>query len=683
MYKINFMKRFIVVCFFLLGVLMVQYAEGQYFIKDNKAISLDGEWLFAMDPLDVGQSKGWYEENFSKSRWDKVEVPHCFSADLRYQYYIGTVWYRRTFPWRPQTGERVLLHFDAVYYATSIWINDQKVGSHEGGYTPFELDITDYLKNGDNAIAVSVNNDTWKTNTVPGAKDYGMPGDPFMGWMNYGGITRPVYLTIEPESYIDNLKVEAIPDLAKGNASIKVISYVRHPQGKDISAGPLLSVRFKDDKIKLNWRKSVQLADSNQVSVWETQAIVNAQEMKLWDVDAPNLYELRAVYKTDTFHTTFGIRKIEVADNRLLLNGHPIKAAGANRVVDYPGLGSLEPDSLVEKDFRMMKEGGMIFQRMTHYTPNEYFYQLADKYGMLIIAEAGNWQLTPDQMDNDTIRKKYRHQFLEMMHRDWNHPCVIAYSVGNEYASDNASGIRWTKDMIAFGRRRDSTRLFTFVSSKLNKLPATADDEASKYCDFICTNSYGNHEKIFEHIHRLYPDKPILLSEWGLRADYVSDSTLIHHIQKVASIIRNHPYVIGASIWTYNDYVSRYVGTNKNGYREWGLVDAYRNPRPSYYTYQNEMCPITIRIENQKIVDNGQYEFSVRLSSRSDFPAYPLRNYILKCGDDRYKVPDMMPGDTKTIKIYKRGFDDSLRVALYTPTGFCILQRNIEIQPSE
>ena len=672
------MKTFILVLV-IFGAFIQLPCEAQYTIKDPDAISLDGPWLFAMDPLNVGQSKQWYKQDFPKSRWDKVTVPHCFSVDPRYQYYTGTVWYRRTFPWNPQAGQRVILHFDAVYYAASIWINDQKAGDHEGGYTPFNLDITDQLKKGENTIALSVNNNTWKTNTVPGAKDNGMPGNPFMGWMNYGGITRPVYLTTEPESYISNLKVEAVPDLDKGNAAIRVIAYLKSATSHSISAAPAFSVRFKQQPIKLHWEKSASRTDSNDTFIWEARTTMNNKDMKLWNIDQPNLYTLQAVYNTDTFATTFGIRKIEVNRGRLLLNGHPVHAAGANRVIDYPGLGSLEPDSLIEKDFRKMKNAGMIFQRMTHYTPNEYFYELADKYGMLIIAEAGNWQLTPNQMDNDTIRQKYCNQLLEMMHRDWNHPSVIAYSVGNEYLSDTPSGKRWTRDMIAFGRQQDSSRLFTFVSKQLNALPKSAEDEASIYCDFVCTNTYGNPKKVFEHIHQLYPEKPILLSEWGLRVDHVGDSGMIRRIKEVTDIVRQHPYVIGAAIWSYNDYGSRFPGTNANGYRVWGLVDAYRNPRPSYFAYQKEMCPAVVDVIGKKKMNNGAYEIQVRISCRNDFPSYPLHKYKLKAGGIVYPVPDMRPGDQVILHVRKRGFDDCLRLGLYTPTGFRILDQKIDL----
>lgn len=666
---------------FIAFLLMTQYCDGQYFIKDPKAISLDGKWLFAMDPLEVGVVKGWYQQRFLKSRWDEVQVPHCFSVDKRYQYYNGTAWYRRDFSWRPKSTERVILHFDAVYYMTNVWINDQQVGTHEGGYTPFDFDITPYLKAGSNTIALSVNNNTWKTGLVPGAKDDGMPGNPFMGWMNYGGITRPIYLTIEPQGYIANVKVEAVPDLVNGTAELKVKTYINH-LSDEINPSFDFSVRYKQQPVRLSWEKAVHIKDSGQISVWETRAKMKSSDVKLWDIDNPQLYSLQSTYNVDTSTTIFGIRKLEVKDAQLLLNGKPVKAGGANRVVDYPGLGSLEPDSLVEKDFRMMKQAGMIFQRLTHYTPNEFFYQLADRYGMLIIAEAGNWQLTPDQMDSDTVRQKYRNQLSEMIHRDWNHPSVIAFSVGNEYASDEASGQRWTKDMIAFGRTLDQTRLFTFASNRLKNLPKTAADEASRYCDFICSNTYGNHIKVLQHIHSLYPDKPILVSEWGERIDHVGDAGIISHIKKVAGILRGLPYVIGASLWSYNDYESRFSGTNVNGYREWGLVDPYRNPRQAYYIYQQEMSPIVLEVVKQAS-ENGQSTITVRVTARKHFPAYPVRHYYLKADNMTYPIADLNPGDSTTVVINRSGFEGKLDLAIYTPTGFRILDQQIQIQLTE
>jgi beta-glucuronidase len=359
-----------------------------------------------------------------------------------------------------------------------------------------------------------------------------------------------------------------------------------------------------------------------------------------WSPDAPHLYHLDVALPGDTLRTPFGIRRVDVRNAQLLLNGKPIRAAGGNRVVDYPGLGSLEPDWLVEKDLRLMKEAGMELSRLTHYPPSETVLDWADRHGMLIISEAGNWQLTPGQMDNDTIRDKFRAQFREMAERDWNHPSVIAYSVGNEYLSETPSGQRWTKDMIAYGRGLDATRLFTFTSMRLNLLPENPADEASQYVDFVSTNTYGNHAAVLRRIHELYPDKPILVSEYGLRADSPDgEAGQVAHLEAFLRDIRTMPYVAGAAWWSFNDYQSRYPGTNPDGYRPWGLVGPDRQPRPLYAAHRREMAPVTLEKISALPAGNGVTGLRLRITARKDFPAYAVRGYRLHTGQATLPIP--------------------------------------------
>jgi beta-glucuronidase len=654
---------------------------AQFTLRQPDAIPLHGQWSFALDAREVGEARGWYQEAFAANAWDQVTVPHCFSVDPRYQFYTGTVWYRKRFPWQPQAGKRVLLHFDAAYYSTTLWLNNQKVGSHEGGYTPFHFDVTNLLKAGDNYLSISINNDTWQIGSIPGAKDNGNPNDPFTGWMNYGGLNRPVYLTIEPELYLENLKVEATPDLAKGTAFIRVKARVRNASAQSSSAKINPLVTFGNQQFKLIWKTNSSTIVAGQTAILEAETSLKTSEVKLWNLDDPNLYQLKVGLGADTLVSSFGIRKLEVQNAQLLLNGVPIRVGGGNRVVDYPGQGGMEPDWLVEKDFRLMKEAGMEFQRLTHYPPSESFYDLADRYGMLIIAEPGNWQLTPRQMDNDTFRRKFQQQFLEMMERDWNHPSVIAYSVGNEYLSETPAGQRWTKDMIAYGRGLDPTRLYTFASMRLNILPQKPEDEATQYCDFVCTNTYGNHGKVLDHIHQLYPNKPILISEWGIRADNAAgEAGQVSHLESVMPEIRKRSYVVGAAWWTYNDYQSRYVGTNPNGYRPWGLVGPDRSPRQLYAVHRREMAPLTLERISFQAGGQGQHELMVRVSARNDFPAYPLKGYIIKTKDANVKIPDLMPGQSAEVKISLRGFDKTLKLEVFKATGFSVLNETFELK---
>ncbi|WP_421825867.1 glycoside hydrolase family 2 protein [Larkinella sp.] len=671
------MRHPLIILFLVLQFATASFA--QYSIRDPKAIPLHGEWVFAMDPNDVGETGKWYREDAPLNRWNKVTVPHCFSVDPRYQFYTGTAWYRRTFPWQPTTGKRVLLHFDAAYYETVVWLNGQKVGTHEGGYTPFHFDVTDFLKAGTNTIAVSVDNNTWKVGTIPGSKDNNEPNDPFPGWVNYGGLIRPVYLTVEPAVYVENVKIEAMPDLAKGTATLKIKTRIRNTTGQTNAPKLAFRVEQAGKVIPLSWKQQAGSA-ANQTVVLEAETALKAADVKLWSLDQPTLYDVQVIAGTDTVRTHFGIRKVEVRNAQLLLNGQPIKVAGGNRVVDYPALGSLEPDWLVEKDLRLMKEAGMELHRLTHYTPSETVYDWADRNGMLIITEAGNWQITPRLMDNDTIRTKFRQQFREMAERDWNHPSVIAYSVGNEYLSEQPAGQRWTKDMIAYARELDPTRLYTFASMRLNILPKKPEDEASQYCDFISTNTYGNHLNVLKHIHSLYPDKPIFISEYGTRADGNNgEAGQVTHLEKFLNDVRPLPYVIGASWWSFNDYLSRHDGTNPDGTRPWGLVRHDRSKRPLYATHQTGMAPLTIEKIRWKAGPEGTHTLTIRLTARPDFPAYALKQYRLKTGAATQLIPDLQPGQTTDIILTVTGFDKTMTVEVTKPTGFSILTQTIDL----
>jgi len=654
---------------------------GQYKISRPNAIPLHGEWSFALDPAEMGQAGKWYDSKIDGNRFDKVTVPHCFSADLRYQFYNGTVWYRKTFPWKTTSGKRIILHFDAAYYKTNIWLNDQKVGVHEGGYTPFSFDITDFLKDGDNLLAVSVNNDTWKVGTIPGAKDNNRINDAFMGWVNYGGLIRPVYLTVEPEVYADNIKIESTPDLIKGTAILTTKLRIKNVSKQTVSPKVNYVVQFKEKAVTLNWKIKSTSISAGQTGIIEAETNLSAAQVKLWNLDDPNLYHLTAIIGSDTISSNFGIRKVEIKNAQLLLNGKSLRLGGGNRVVDYPGLGSMEPDWLVEKDFRLMKEAGMEFQRLTHYTPSEYFYDLADKYGMLIISEAGNWQLTPRQMDNDSMRTKFRSQFCEMAERDWNHPSIIAYSVGNEFESKSQAGLKWTKDMIVNARELDPTRLYTFASMFLNTFPEKPEDEASQYVDFVCTNTYGNHAKALDHIHKLYPEKPILISEWGTRADDKGGEIgQAQHVRDVIAEVRKRPYIIGTSWWTYNDYQSRYHGTNANGYRPWGIVGPDRSLRPAYKSHQEEMSPVLIEKVSFKSGEQGSHQLVLKLTARNDFPSYAVRGYSLKTANGSYVVPDLNPGESKEFTIPLNGFNKKISLTLMKPTGYSAGIKEIELK---
>lgn len=638
----------------------------------SQKTSLDGAWRFILDPFDAGEKVGMHLPTADLTKWEKVTVPHCFNDDEKFKFYTGNTWYTRKFQVNElNANHRIVVRFEAVYYKSTVYVNGKPAGTHEGGYTPFEVDISSLVTaHSMNQLTVKVDN-SWSDNTLPGAKPLPKDGAQltyslFFPWLNYGGIIRSVTLIERPTQYIKNVKIEAEPDLAKGNATIKVKSFVVNAVD-GIKLSPQISISYQGTPLKIKWK----VIEHNEVAPGVKQitsiATLAANQVKMWGINYPNIYTAQVMLAADTFKTSFGIRKIEIKGTRFLLNGEPLFLGGANRVVEYPGEGSKDPVHILEKDLKLMKEANMILSRIAHYPVSTQLLEWADTHGMLIITEAGNWQMTESQMSDTTMRKKYQQQAREMIERDSNHPSVIAYSVGNEYNSLSASGIAWTKDMIEFTRQLDSTRKLTFCTNRVARAKSP-EEEASQHVDFVSVNVYGGNERVLTRIHELYPDKPIFISEFGFRTDEVKDEDdRIQRLQKNIEVIRKYDYVMGASIWTFNHYRSRYNGTAADGYRPWGVVTADRTKLKAYDALRIEFAPAyfeNVRVEGTNL--------KLRLVVRNDFPRMVIEGHTLRVGNTELPVAKMLPGESGEFTLPLTNTD--LKAELVTPTGFVIAE---------
>ena len=636
--------------------------------------NLNGEWTFALDPVKVGEQEHWFDTSFVSGSFDKVKVPHCFSVDQRYFFYTGTAWYFKKFNATVTGDNHVFLKFDAVFYKSKVWLNGMLLGTHEGGYTPFEFDITKLLQK-ENTLALQVDN-SWDTTTIPGAKTataYSANNSQLYPWINYGGVTRPVHLITRPAAYISNNKITATPDLTKGDAFIRITAFIKNSSLAAVKSFANANIYFNGNKSKLRLKQAqISVAPGGNTTV-EFTGNMSSEEVKLWNQDEPNLYTAEITCGKDTIHTTFGIRKIEVSGTKLLLNGEPIKMGGCNRPLDYPGYGSMDPDEVLEKDLTLIKAGTMELSRINHYPVSEGLLEWADKHGLLIIEEAGNWQMTPKQMSDTLMRGKFQSQMQEMMERDWNHPCVIAYSVGNEFQSQTEEGKAWVRDMKSFVKSLDSSRLITFASMIVFRdFIKKPEEEASQYVDFVSANIYGNHLKNLQHIHELYPSKPVYISEFGLRTDAVkTEDERVTHLKKAMQDFRQCDYLIGASVWTFNDYFSRFPGTNANGYRPWGLVSPQREPRGMYTTWQEEFAPAIVELSGKQ---NGNA--IIRVTARNDFPSYTLKGYKLVCNGQTFTLNTLKPGESQQLSIALPGSDADIE--LVKPGGFVIVKKTLK-----
>lgn len=669
-----------IVCLLLL--LATKESAGQQSAPARQHISLNGEWRFALDPLNVGESQEWGDSTYPVKEMDKVTVPHCFSVDQRYFFHTGTAWYFKSFDANTlKEGERAFIRFDAAFYKTKAWLNDKAIGEHEGGYTPFEMEVTSLLRQ-KNRLVVTVNN-SWDTTTIPGSKTFDPNHRPNAGqlypWINYGGIIRPVQLIIRPAVFIQNIFVNATPDLKKGTADLLLKVFIENGKPEVFGQSALTAAKSVKANVvdvetgspySLSF-KNIATAPSASGYVITLRASMPANMVKLWSFDNPALYRMVVTAGSDSLSQNFGIRKIEVKGTQLTLNGQPLKLGGANRPTDYPGFGSLDPDSVLIKDLTLMKNGGMEFSRIAHHPVSSFILDWADKNGMLIITEAGNWQMTPKQMADPLIRRKYQSQAKEMILRDWNHPSVIAYSMGNEFPSNTPEAKAWVKDMRDWYKTIDSSRLITFASYYVwRDFIRKPEDEASMYVDFISANIYGDHLKLLKHLHDVYPDKPVFISEFGMRATpNKKEEARLNYLVDAMKSIRSCPYVAGAAVWSFNDYLSRYPGTDGNGYRAWGLVAPDRKPREMYYEWQQQFAPATIALVKR---ENGKAVF--KIAARTDFPAYTMKGYMLRCNGNTAAIPTLAPGASAEITIADQQ-SDKLDVSLVKPGGFSILNK--------
>lgn len=611
---------------FLLGVTLALPAAPITAATPTQRLSLNGTWRFTADYQNAGETAQWFAPSYNDGVWDQVTVPHTWSHDPRFIGFIGAGWYRLRFT-APAVapGQHVRLHFGAVFAQARVWLNGQPVGAHEGGYTPFSLEVGAALRPGASNLLVVCADNRWDTTTLPGARGGAQPPEQVYAWWDDGGIIRDVELQILPAVHIVQQKVEALPDLASGTAALRILTWLRNPsrQAERVSVATALA-REGQPLLVAPAPATVEVPAGGETGAEQSITLAPA-DVRLWQLDAPVLYEARTIaggHAADP--VAFGLRRFEIRGTQFLLNGHPIRLAGANWHASHPDWGQNQPAAGVIRDLQLMKEGGFVLQRFAHYPVSPVILDWADRHGLLLIAEAGNTGGSAEQLAAADRRSKFRALHREMLARDWNHPSIIAWSVGNEFAADTPAGIAWVKEMVAFTRELDASRPVTFVSNTVAKPSLkAATDEGSAFVDFVCLNTYGrtprDNAANIDRAHALHPGMPLLVTEYGLRHDFAGDETeRIDWFREMLALVRARPFVSGLSVWSLNDYRSRYVGTNPNGWREWGLVAPDRTPREAYHALRREHSGFVLQ---EAALGGGQ--LTVRFAARSDFPLYP------------------------------------------------------------
>ncbi|MBQ9859595.1 MAG: beta-galactosidase [Clostridia bacterium] len=481
------------------------------FLRENW-LNLNGEWQFEIDNAKSGTYRGYAEENHTLAQ--KIQVPFCPESKLsgiENVDFMNAVWYKRTFPITAnQKAERVVLHFGAVDYECAVYINGEQVGSHKGGYSSFSFDITDRVRVGENTVTVYAVDDS-RDPLIPSGKQSYHYDSRFCLYTRTTGIWQTVWLEFTPKTYIDWVKYTAnaadailtVEAQLKGDADLKIEAFF---EGKPMGsyAAP---------------------CKSGVVTVTLPLA-----EKHLWDVGQGNLYDLTLTYGEDTVQSYCGLRDIRFDGYRFMLNG---KSVFQRLILDqgfYPdGIYTAPTDADFIADIERSQAMGFNGARLHEKIFEERLLYHCDRLGYLVWGEYPDWNM--DHTDPICIYRILP-EWLEEIHRDYNHPAIIGWCPFNE--TWDYHNCRQYNDAIALvykvTKEVDPTRPCIDTSGNFHVMTdifdvhdyaQDPDDFRSHYEKFVTEDTFHD-----QHAERQTYIKgtPMFVSEYGGMCWKVDDS---------------------------------------------------------------------------------------------------------------------------------------------------------------
>ena len=477
--------------------------------------SLNGTWHYIVDV----QEEGYYDYRMKPMRngffinakpqrpedlieydFDKAEtmqIPGDWNTqDQRLFFYEGTVWLKRSFEFHPETGRRTLLYFGAVNYDAHVYVNGQKAGHHQGGFTPFNYDVTDLLKDGENQVIVKVDNKRHPEDVPTQIFD----------WWNYGGITRDVLLVSVAPTYVENYKLQL--------ASLE--GRLLHFSAKlnKAEAGHPITLRIPELKIV----KKLTTSDDGSAT------ISMKAKPQLWSPESPKLYKVEIQLGDETISDEIGFRTIETRGKQILLNGEPIFLKGISIHEEKPnGGGRANSTEDAHTLLSWAKELGCNYVRLAHYPHNEYAVREAERMGILVWSEIPvYWTIA---WTNPATYANAERQLNDMIARDQNRANVIIWSIANE-TPHSAERDQFLGNLAKHARQLDSTRLISMAMevTGASNYHNILHDNMSDLVDVVSFNQYiGWYRDVNDASKMTWEipyDKPVIISEFGGGAKY-------------------------------------------------------------------------------------------------------------------------------------------------------------------
>jgi len=522
-------KRTVLLVFILINT---SYLFGQQQTLTNTynraATVLDGYWKYIVDPYENGYYNYRYEPfdqqsnpsanayflnskpkdkteliEYDFDQMDSLYVPGDWNSQKeKLYYYEGTVWYKKSFDYeKSKNSNRLFLYIGAANYKSEVYLNGQKLGTHVGGFTPIQYEITEQLRPRENHLIIKVDNKRLKEGVPTLNTD----------WWNYGGITRGVKIIETPETTIADYSVQvSATNPAKLQCKITLNGAKRANQ----------NIQLRIPEVNIN-----QTLTTSQNGIAELE--IDAKNLTLWSPKNPKLYAIELTYGEDMVKDDIGFRTIATQGPDILLNGQSIFLKGISIHEEsplHPGRANTLEDATQLLNYA--KSLGCNFVRLAHYPHNEHMVRIADKWGIMVWEEIPvYWTIS---WDNEQTYLNAQNQISDIIDRDRNRASVIIWSMANETPTSEPRN-QFLQRLSTFTKKKDDTRL---ISAALEQKDyqndpntRTISDPFADVVDVLSFNQYigwydGTIEKCQRINWKITQNKPVIISEFGAGAKF-------------------------------------------------------------------------------------------------------------------------------------------------------------------
>lgn len=494
---------------------------------------------------------------------ERVHLPHTNKVlpynNFSEQDYQFVSSYQQVFTFQKAPKKRYILHFEGVMAYADVYLNKKLVTSHKGGYTPFHVDITKTLKNGENTLFVMV--DSTERKDIP-------PHGFVVDYLTYGGIYREVYIEEQPQNYIEHALIHVKDD----ELNIRLLLDILKPEDTVFTFNV-----YKDNQLVYFFEREYD-CKKNDILVKEKVYIDE------WSITDPNLYNLEIIVKDEViYHSRFANRSIKITTDGFFLNNKPLKLIGLNRHQSFPYVGYAMPSNQQRKDADYLKyELGVNVVRSSHYPPSKHFLNRCDELGLLVFDEIPGWQHIGDQ----NWQKVAIENVKEMILRDYNHPSVFIWGVRiNESPDNDDFYVETNRVAKLYDTIRPTGGVRNFAGSHLF-------EDVYTYNDFL---HRGENDGLSKARKIAKKNVPYMVTEYNGHMfptkKFDDEAHRVEHVKRHLNVQEEsfkQTMISGAIGWCMFDYNTHKDFGSGDRICYHGVMDMFRIPKDASYVYKSQ-----------------------------------------------------------------------------------------------